>query len=879
MPSGPDFALESLKALKAEFAALVTARGDINEADTRANLIDKILIQVCGWPEAEIHREVHAERGYMDYTLAIRRRPHIAVEAKREGKPFTLPVTTSKYLKLSGTLMTSPNVKEAIDQVRGYCDECGIRYAIATNGYAWIVFRAIREDMPWREGSAHIFPSLEDIESSFTAFWNLLSYDAIQAGSLDGEFGTTLQAPRKMYRVIDRLFNSELPLQRNRLHAQLHSLIQTIFQDIADQDPVEILESCYVHTASLRIVASDLNAIIVDSIPKFLRDQGTAPIKQSATDAGEFGEAIAEALTLKSGQLYLLLGGIGCGKTTFIKRFERETGKSLLESNRALLFHLDFLGAQIDPTTTEKNAWLDLLRQIRSNYAKENYETRRNIKKAFIDNVQTLSQTIRAFAMPAGAFEKELSPYLEKWQSETSDYVPRLLRVIQKDRHARIILFIDNVDQLSPSYQAQVFLLAQRMTRSIDALTILSLREESYYTANLQRTFTAFTSRKFHIASPRFRKLIDNRIRYALDILEQSRGPVDYVLGGGISIDRAAVAAFLRIIENSIFERNMNIARFIEAICFGNMRQALDMFTLFMTSGATDVDKMLTIHARDGAYYVAFHEFVKSIMLADRKYYKDQASSIMNLFDCGNERNASHFTCLRMLKALSLRRAESSREGQGYIEIALLLSKSEDVFDNREDFVRSLNRLLARQLVEVNTRSTDSITGASHVRLTSAGWYYLFYLVRSFAYLDLVLQDTPLNDESTASSLTDLMKQVDNLDEGGGSKIERTQVRFDRVRQFLDYLAEEEAREDTLYGLSIRGDVWREPFMPDLRAQIEREIAWIERRLRENRERFEDDLTIEVAEPVDLDPTATDDELEEEEGKVQGLSSGTLGTK
>jgi len=794
------------------------------------------------------------------------------VEAKREGKPFTLPVTASKYLKLSGPLMTNSEVRAATNQVRGYCDDCGVRYAVATNGYAWIVFRAIREDIPWRDGSARVFPSLEYIESNFTEFWNLMSYDAIQAGSLDGEFGTSLRAPRKMLRVIDRLFNSDLPLQRNRLHAQLHPLIQAIFQDIADQDPIEILESCYVHTGSLRIVARDLNAIIIDSIPKFLQDQGAEAVTQSATAAGTFGDAVADALNSKSGQLYVLLGGIGCGKTTFIKRFERETGKSLLESNRALLFHLDFLGAQIDPSTAEANAWQDLLKQVRSNYAKENYETRRNIKKAFTDNVQILSQTIRAHAMPPGGFDRELSPYLEKWQSNTSDYVPRLLRVIQKDRRARIILFIDNVDQLSPLYQGQVFLLAQRMTRSIDALTILALREESYYTANLQRTLTAFTSRRFHIASPQFRKLIDNRIRYALNILEKSLGPVRYVLGDGVPIDRAAVASFLRIIEKSIFEKNMNIARFIEALCFGNMRQALDMFTLFMTSGATDVDKMLNIYEREGAYFVAFHEFVKSIMLGDRKYYKDQASPVMNLFDCGNERNASHFTCLRILRALSLRRAESSREGQGYVEIALLLSKSEDVFNNREDFIRSLNRLVTRQLVEVNTRSTDSIVAASHVRLTSAGWYYLVYLVRSFAYLDLALQDTPLDDEAAANALTEFMKQVDNLDEGGGSKTERTQVRFSRVRRFLDYLANEEAREDALYGLSAKGDVWREPFMPELRAQIEKEISWIERRLRENREKFEDDIMIGVAEELNLSSEAADDESTAAEDTSEGTS-------
>jgi hypothetical protein len=271
--------------------------------------------------------------------------------------------------------------------------------------------------------------------------------------------------------------------------------------------------------------------------------------------------------------------------------------------------------------------------------------------------------------------------------------------------------------QLSPAYQAQVFVLAERITRIVGSITVLALREESYYTASIQKTLTAYTSRKFHIASPRFRWLIDNRIQFALQMLETSKGPVDYVFRGGISIDRKAVADFLRIIETSIFEQNRNIARFIEALCFGNMRQALDMFTMFMISGATDVDKMLNIYRRDGAYFVAFHEFVKSIMLGERRYYKDQASVIMNVFDCGSERNSSHFTCLRLIRALSLRRGEWNREGQGFVEIAQLLSTSEDVFDNREDVIRSLNRLVAKQLVEANTKSTESINGASHISM------------------------------------------------------------------------------------------------------------------------------------------------------------------
>src|SRR5262249_41494518 len=150
--------------------------------------------------------------------------------------------------------------------------------------------------------------------------------------------------------------------------------------------------------------------------------------------------------------------------------------------------------------------------------------------------------------------------------------------------------------------------------------------------------------------------------------------------------------------------------RFIEAICYGNMRFALQMFSQFLVSGATDVDKMLAIYKRDGNYYVAFHEFVKSIMLGDRKYYKEEQSPIMNLFNVGAEKNASHFTAWRLIRYLQGRRGESSPEGQGYVPLSEIISAFENVFNNRGDVVATLNRLVRRQLVEANTRSAENIT-------------------------------------------------------------------------------------------------------------------------------------------------------------------------
>lgn len=841
--SSADDSLEALRRIKQDFEAFCAAHGAVSESDTRAKIIDRILKEVCRWPESEITREEHVARGYMDYRLSLRGKGFVTVEAKKAGVPFVFPHDkTHKSHKLAGAILTKPDIKEAITQVRGYCDDAGIRYAIATNGYAWIVFRAIREDIPWREGTARVFPTLEFTIENFTDFWNLLSYEAISAGSLDGEFGSPLRPGRNLFRVVDRLFNSDLPLQRNRLHAQLHPLIRTVFEDIAEQDHLEVLQFCYVHSKSLMIVAQDLDCVITDSIPQFLRKEGTEALVPGRHDAGAFGTAVSAALRSDKGQLFLLLGGIGSGKSTFLKRYQKTVGKEVLRAN-AFWFYVDFLEAPLNADELEKYVWSTVLDQIRGRYASMDLEVRANIKKAFEDKIKILSETLLRPLHPSSReFEKALSPHLDEWQKETTSYVPRILKVAMGLHEKKVVLFIDNVDQLAPSYQASIFLLAQRVTRLVGSITIVALREESYYAASVQKTFTAYTNRKFHIASPHFRRLIGSRIHFAIDVLKGNK--TAQVLSSGIPIDRQSIQEFLEVVENSLFGRNKQIARFVEAICFGNMRSALQMFTTFLVSGATDVDKMLHIYRRDGAYFVAFHEFLKSVMLGERQYYKESQSPILNVFDCGTQKNSSHFTAIRILSLLLSHRGESTEEGQGYFEISKALSLFEDLFDNKEDFIKTLSRLVKWQLVEVNTRSIDSIIGASHTRATSAGWYYLTHLVRSFAYLDLVLQDTPLNDETVVDKLERSVHEVDNLADKEDLKLQRMGVRFSRVQEFLIYLEAEEEQEVKHHRLTGVNSVLADPITPKIIEAFARQRSYIETRLRENRERLDEEVMV-----------------------------------
>ncbi len=639
---------------------------------------------------------------------------------------------------------------------------------------------------------------------------------------------------RKLLRVVDTLFNADLPLRRNRLNTDLQPVIELIFKDIADQAQIEILQSCYVHTGSLKIVQNDLDHIITQSIPQFLVAEGTKAVGEQDAQAG-FEQTVSRTLGTNTGMLFLLLGGIGCGKTTFLKRYQRTTGGETLRQ-QSLWFAVDFLQAPIDPTALEDFVWRSVLDDMRHKYKEQSYERLKNLREVFADDIRVLeSSVLVGVRQRSSRYDELLGPYLARWQENLVNYVPKLLAHSCKIDKRKPVLFIDNVDQLPPAYQAQIFLLAQRVTRMLESITLISLREESYYTASIQKNFTAYNSQKCHIASPRFRAMITSRIKYAVRLLR------DRSTAEAGAADYAAISDFLLIMQDSIFGTNHNIIRFIEAICYGNMRFALQLFEMFLTSGATDVDKMLRIYRRDGKYNVAFHEFVKSVMLGDRRYYKEDQSAVMNLFNVGSEKNSSHFTAYRIIVALGARRGESCPEGRGYVALSDVISCFENTFNNRGDLVASMNRLVKQQLIETNNRSSECIDGASHVRVTSAGLYYVHYLSRSFAYLDLILQDTPINDEGVEKALRESVFQVDNLSDREDVKLERMAKRFERVERFLAYLKKEEDRERLEYSLTEAEGALGAVIVPAIQEQFAKERAWIERRVRENREKYEDD--------------------------------------
>src|SRR5437899_1320621 len=143
----PDAGLAVFGKICKDFGEFAQMRGRISEADTRANVIDRMLHEVLGWPREAVRRESHSQAGFLDYKL-LRGSPIAVVEAKAEGETFVIPYrkhSRAQRMKIGGALATNKELLRALEQTHNYCAEEGIRFGVTTNGYSWVIFKALYE--------------------------------------------------------------------------------------------------------------------------------------------------------------------------------------------------------------------------------------------------------------------------------------------------------------------------------------------------------------------------------------------------------------------------------------------------------------------------------------------------------------------------------------------------------------------------------------------------------------------------------------------------------------------------------------------------------------------------------------------------------------
>ena len=766
-----------------------------NEATTRLHLIDVLLKEVLAWDLSDIECETIFEGDRTDYILGNPRR--IAVwEAKREGISFALPVGFNKIICKIQTLRDlGGDLKDAVDQVQHYAQLHGLPVAAISNGHEVIAFLGSRQDgISPLDGNALCFSSLEEMDDNFDLFWSSLSKPGIETLSIH----RTLRAdgmplpPPKLSASIHPYPGTK---GRNDLQVSLRQLGELFLFDLATlpENEEEFLERCYAQTGALSQHALVSKQILETRYSLLAKDELSdvelkpATMKHGLTEdftdslrQGSTPDEIAAALKRRP---IIVLGDVGVGKTIFLRNFIHVAAKAEME--RAITLYVDFLR---EPALSSNLSNFVLARcedQMHKDYGIDLQENK-FIRDVYRGELARFSKGVYGDykeSNPSLYLDKEIQ-FLESKLADRAAHLRASLQQIVKSRRRQIVLFLDNIDQRTEDFQEQVYVIGHALAETWPIVAFICLRPDTYFKSRSTGSLAAYQPRAFTITPPRIDTVIVKRLQYALAKMS-NEGRMDN-FPANIAINSGSLSAFLKSLIWSL-QTNDSLVELIDNLSGRNVRSALDFVNTYIGSGHIDSKKIIDIQNESG-YTVSDFEFLRALIYGDHEHFDPESSQICNLFDISLPDGREHFLLILLLSFIE----RSSDSGEGFATASSTFRYAQNLQFAPLQVHVAIERAVARGLIEVSPKFAPAQRWTAF-RITSIGAYSLARLLKSFAYVDAMIVDTPIIDGVIRSAIRDA---------------HTIHQRLNRFEVFLDYIDQQSKKVDWV----LAGFAWAEAF-------------------------------------------------------------------
>lgn len=738
-------ARDALEELAREFGADL---GDRNEAQTRFEIINRIVEDGLGWERDEVEVEHRDNGGIADYVLGQETRRAV-IEAKREGRTFSLPAGTPSPLTSLRVLCSDEDVSADVEQALGYAQTRGIPIAAVCNGHQMVVFLASRQDgISPRDGRALVFLSLDDMVRNFRNLWDALSPAGTERLALSRILGTEAR-PLPPETLADRLVEYPGYKNRNPIATEFEILGGLFIEDLVRQEELEeqFLDRCYLEHGAL----SQYTLVSKEILKKrYAAIEKLSPVsaEPATTKKGISGDLLTDTLSSAlSRRPIILVGSVGVGKSIFIRRFMT---KHLNEAAPdAISLYVDYGAEPALAQDLHHFTEQELVRQLRENHDID-------IESAgFLRSVYR-SELFRFREGPYGYLEEEdpaqfrikEAEFIAKKLDDLDSHLKASLDHLQKAQHRQTVVFLDNVDQRPADFQEQVFLIAQAMASSWPVTCFVSLRPDTFHSSRESGTLTAYQPRVFAIHPPRVDRVISRRLEFALELLDQTGSLPTFP--EGLTLQSERLRGYIDMLIQA-FKSNQRIIEFVDNMSGGNVRRALDFIVSFVGSGHVDTRKILRIIDERGYYTLPLHEFVRAVIFDDYRYYDPAESPVANVFDVDSLDGKEHFL-KPILVRLSERMGTSGQEA-GYVLISDLYSQAQEYGFTPTQIRYSLEACIDKRLLE-GLPERAPVEAVSQVRVTSAGLYTCKKLIQLFVYVDPMIVVTPIIDPDVRTQLS-----------------------------------------------------------------------------------------------------------------------------
>lgn len=771
----------------------LTKNVQMNEAETRFHIIDEIFTKVLGWDrksievefsignsaEDESHRKLYA-----DYKLDSDLN-NFLIEAKRTGRFFSIPPTSHRKYASDGVLRTHSNNDKFIDQCENYIRRIGVPFCVLTNG---LQFMIIRNKITQNTKTILVFRDFADIKNNFIDFWSILSPFVNGTNALDTLLNTPDEVrPRPQYakNIRTQFLRSDEQVPTGNIRTVTESYLRKFFSELTLDTQKQLLKDCYCDPSGrfTRFADSLKNEIL----PKELSYIKRATIKNiyNKDDDGNFRKQYSDNIDDELGTVFVLVGGVGAGKSTFVKYFyEYELDQAIKQ--KIIWINIDLLHFSKPVSVLNDHLTDVIIDVLRTNYPQLNLDEWEVLKEIYNTIVvETLKGMPPFMKSNSERVDEEIYNRIQQEKANKEDYLVRVFNYLKK-QNMRPCLVFDNVDQKPTTWQEEVLLLAFNKAAAFNAVVISSLRLENYFLLRDKPAFDAIEPNVFRIEPPTVKELLKKRI-HALKMYPKSNFLVEVPPGLKINVP---MDKFISVLDNTLDSaiQGKQVEYLLEHLASGNMRRALGLFKTFIQSGNTHLYELLQQYKNIDNVSVDYNYVFDSLVLKDNLHYNSNDSEIFNLFDYYNDGFYSHMTLIYILRYLE---TKSFSERNTYVSLEELLDKFKDFIIDKRKLLEILNPLLSSYLINSNYGERSRLTLTTSVAISPLGKYYINQLITDWRYLYYLCVDTPISDPSILRR----MKRIYDSILRAKNPTAKNNLKRMLIDLFFEYIIECESRD------------------------------------------------------------------------------------
>ena len=557
---------------------------DWNEAETRFQIIDRIIVDCLGWPRDLLRLENgHEGRSYADYVLG---NPRCVIwEAKRKNRTFNLPADPQRNLvrDLPSMMALNSEASCAITQAQKYCSERGVELAVATNGRQFIAFLATRNDgIAPLAGRCFVIDGYDQLKDEFPTIWQMLSPAGVAERRLTHllNVGEDRALPPKLSSLLTNYPRHRYPSQ---LQTTLRSLGELLLIDVVEQEGTEreFFRRCYCESGALsqhalvskRMLASRYASLFEsDPEPPYIQ-----PV-QSGRGKSEFTPELTVAAI--SHRPVVLIGDVGVGKTSFLKHLMYVS--AFEEFQKAMYIYVDFGSHGALSEDLINFVLTEIENQL---YIRYDVDIRESgfVRGVYHSEISRFDRGIYAGLRELDPlkYQQKFLEFLEEKTKHRDNHLKRSISHIARGRKKQLVFVLDNVDQREHEVQEKAFIIAQSLAKEWDAAVFIAIRPRTFHQSKQAGSLTAYPHRVFTISPPRVDRVIEQRLKFALDMAE-GQIPIEHLQD--VTLQSKNVAIFLRALIYSLSE-NEELVEFLSNITAGNIRAVVEFVTKFIGNG------------------------------------------------------------------------------------------------------------------------------------------------------------------------------------------------------------------------------------------------------------------------------------------------------